>query len=130
MLTPTQHAALARWYGQEQIVAEARRLFAEGAYDELENYLHRTALLPLGRLDDLPGYLQDDDGGPLFPTSFNPMADEEVWQNGIEVGWEVMAAKAGFTHDDVHRAIAAAQDDEFQVFLASVEQRKKERRQG
>ncbi len=127
MLTDEQRAALARFYAQPEILKTARRLYDAGAYEELERYLHRNCLMPLGNLDALPGYLKDGDGQPLLPTALNPMTDEEIWQDGIEVGWQVMADEAGFTHDDVHKAIAEAQNDEFDRFLADVERRKKVR---
>ena len=127
MLTDEQRAGLAQFYAQPHILEEARRLYDAGAYEELEVYLHRNCLMPLGNPDALPDYLKDADGQPLLPTGLNPMTDEEIWQDGIEVGWQVMADKAGFTHDDVHKAIAEAQNDEFDKFLADVERRKKER---
>ncbi len=129
MLTDDQRAALARFYAQPHILEEARRLYDAQAYEELEVYLHRSCLIPLSNQANLPEYLKDGDGKPLLPTGLNPMTDEAIWQDGIEVGWEVMADKAGFTHDDVHRAIAGEQNDEFAVFLADVERRKRERGQ-
>ncbi len=128
MLTDAQRAALTRFYSQPEILQRARELYDAGAFEDLESYLHRFCLAPLGNLSDLPDYLKDDEGEPLLPTALNPMADEEIWKDGIEVGWEVMAAKAGFSHDDVHKAIAAAQNDEFDRFLADVERRKRARR--
>ena len=39
----------------------------------------------------------------------------------------VIEARLGISHDDIHRAIATAQQDEWEAFLASVERRRKER---
>jgi len=127
MLDETQRDAIARWYSQQDVLAEAQRLCDAGAHEELEGYLHRTCLLPIGRHDALPDFMRDADGKTLFPTNLNPGEDEEGWQDAIEIGWDVMQDRLGFSHDDIHRAIAAEQQDEWQAFLASVEQRRKER---
>ena len=124
MLNQAEREALTRWYSENRVLEEAHLLFQQGEYEGLEAFLHRTCLLPLGQHDLLPAYMCDDDGKPLFPQNLNPMADEEKWQDAIEVGWTVMEKKLGMSHDDVHRAIAANQDKEWEVFMKSVEQRK------
>ena len=127
MLDETQREAIALWYAQPSVLDEARRLYDSGAHEELEGYLHRTSLLPVGRHDTLPEFMRDGDGKTLFPTNLNPGEDEDGWQDAIEIGWQVIEAELGIAHDDVHRAIAAEQQDEWQAFLKSVEQRREER---
>ena len=127
MLTETQHEALRNWYARPEVLQQAQRLFEAGAYEALEELLHKKALMPLGIPAELPPYMVDEEGHPLFPTALNPGADLEVWQDAIEVGWEVMVRELGFSHDDVHRGVADAQNDEWQRFLDSVNRRKRER---
>lgn len=127
MLTDTEREALTRWYGRPEVLQRARELFDRGDHLGLEEFLHKGALMPLGKHDELPDYLKKDDGKPLFENNLNPGVDLEQWQDAIEVGWEVMEDELGFGHDDIHKAIASEQQDEWQAFLDSVEQRKKER---
>ena len=124
MLTPQEHEALERWYSEDRVLDRARHLHDEGALEELEEFLHKTALLPLGRHENLPEYLRTDEGAPLFPDNLNPLSDEARWQDAIEVAWEVMRARLGFSHDDVHRAIAEQQAMDWEQFLQSVERRR------
>jgi len=127
MLSDVEREAVARWYARPEVLEQARALHQAEKYEELEEYLHKTCLMPLGRHDELPDYLRKEDGGPLFPENLNPGNDLEQWQDAIEVGWEVMRDQLGIEHDDLHRAIAAEQQDEWQAFLDSVERRKRER---
>lgn len=127
MLDETQREAIALWYAQPDLLVEVRRLHDAGAYEELEGYLHRTCLLSIGQHDTLPDHMRDVDGKTLFPTNLNPAEDDEGWQDAIEIGWQVVEAQLGISHDDIHRAIAAEQQDEWQTFLKSVEKRRKER---
>ena len=129
MLEDVQRDALKRWYARDEVLAEARSLFDKGSLEELEDYLHRICLLPLSNHDELPDYLRDAEGKPLFPKSLNPRLDEANWQDAIELGWEVMAEELGFTHDDVHRAIAKEQKEDWAAWMESVERRKREREQ-
>ncbi len=127
MLKDKQRDAVARWYAREEVLDQARRLAGVQEYEELEAFVHKGALMPLGRHHELPDYMRDDEGGPLFPDNLSPMADEEQWQDAIEIGWEVVERETGVSHDDVHRAVAADQQDDWAAFMASVEQRKKSR---
>ncbi len=130
MLDDKERAAITRWYAQDHIVAEARRLRDAGDMLDLEEYVNKRALFGLGRHDDLPDYLRTDGGEPLFPDNLSPVASEERWQDAVEIGWEVLGPKIGVTYDDVHRAIAAEQQDEWEAFMASVARREKERGRG
>ena len=127
MLTQTEREAIERWYSEEQVIQGARRLIAERDYLQLEEYIHKTVLIPLGKQEKLPDYLRNEEGKPLFPTNLDPRADEDQWQDAIEVGWEVIHLKLGVSHNDVHRSVADEQDRDWQAFIASVEERKKAR---
>lgn len=127
MLSDEQRQALTKWYSEPRVVDEAKKLLQKKDYLALEDYLHKTCLLPLGRHDQLPEYMRDDAGATLFPTNLDPRADQELWQAAIEVGWETMASHIGVTHDDIHRSIASEQERDWEAFIKSVEQRKKER---
>ncbi len=127
MLTEAQHEALNKWYSRPEVLQQVQRLFKAGAYEAVEELLHKKALMPLGLPANLPPYMIDEDGQPLFPTALNPMVDQEIWQDAIEVGWEVTERDLGISHDDVHRGVAQEQNDEWQRFLDSVNQRKRER---
>lgn len=119
--------AVRRWYGEEEILQAARRMIDLDELPELEEYLQMTCLFPLSRHSVLPDYMRKEDGSPLFPHNFNPKNALEAWQDAIEIGWEVIQEKFGLSHDDVHRKIAKEQEEDWESFLKSVEQRKKER---
>jgi len=130
MLTDIEHNALKQWYSRDKVIKEARSLYEQKADEELEELLHMICLVPLSRHAELPDYMLAGEGKPLFPTNLNPAADLEKWQDAIEVGWEVMQEKLGFTHDDIHRRIAEIQDSDWKEFLARAERRKKEKEEG
>ncbi len=125
MLSKEEHAALTRWYSQDHVLDKAREFVDGGQLEELEEFVHKTALWPLGRHENLPDFMLDDEGKTLFPTNLDPRADEDKWQDALVVGWEVMAAKVGVSHDDVHREVAREQQDEWETFMKSVAQREK-----
>lgn len=127
MLSDVEAAALRRWYARPEVLVRARQLHDGGLLEELEELLHRSSLLPLSDHEALPDYMRDEQGGPLFPTNLNPMRDEVKWQDAIEIGWEVVEQKLGISHDDVHRAIAKEQNEDWEAFLEDVERRKRER---
>lgn len=127
MLTDAQREALRRWYAEASVLDEARRHADAGKYELLEDLLHRRHIQALSRPEGLPDYLMDEGGAPLFPEGLDPRKDEAAWQDAIEVGWEVVEAHLGLSHDAVHRRIASEQHDDWQAFLESVERRKRER---
>ncbi len=129
MLTIEEREALQRWYSEQEVLDRAQELIQQKAYEDLEAYLHKTCLLPLGKQHQLPEYMRTQEGKPIFPNNLSPFHEEEKWQDAIEVGWEVVREKLGVGHDDIHRNIASEQDQDWQAFLDSVEQRKKERGQ-
>jgi len=129
MLTKEEGEALRQWYEQDNVLAEAKTLIRKGALQELEEYLHMTCLFPLSRHSELPAFMLKEDGSPIFPANLNPKKDLEKWQDAIEIGWQVIAEQCGLTHDEVHRRIGREQKTDWDSFIESVEQRKKERGQ-
>lgn len=129
MLSDEERAALKQWYAQEHIMEEAQRHLDRAEYEDLEELLHMRCLFPLSRHSELPDYMRDADGKPLFPKNLNPRQDEQRWQDAIEVGWEVVKVKLGVEHDDVHALIAEQQQQNWDAFMESVERRKRERGQ-
>lgn len=127
MLTDEERQALTRWYGEPTVLERAQELHDTQPPEDLEVFLHKTCLLPLGRHDELPEYMRNAEGGPLFKDNLNPGVDIDKWRDAIEVGWEVLQDRLGITHDEIHRAVASEQQDEWQRFLDSVEQRKRDR---
>ena len=127
MLSTRETEALRRWYSEETVLAEAGRLVETGYLEELEEFLHMRSLFPLSRHSELPDYMRDDEGEPLFPTNLNPGKDLDKWRDAIEVGWAVVAEKFGISHDDVHKTVAQEQHEDWDRFMKSVEERKKKR---
>jgi hypothetical protein len=127
MLSDQERRALEQWYSREEVLATVRRLNAEQSDEDLEEYLHRVCLLPLSRHSELPDFMRDHDGQPLFPSDLNPTVDLDKWQDAIEVGWEVIERTTGISHDDIHKRTAERQHKDWQAFLESVERRKRER---
>ena len=127
MLNDTEKAALLRWYRQEHVLDEARGLAERGSLAELEEHLHMRCLFALSRHSDLPDWMRTEEGKPLFPTNLNPAQDIEKWRDAVEVAWEVMEAELSLSHDEVHRRLAAEQSSDWERFLESVEERKRQR---
>jgi hypothetical protein len=126
MLDDRQKAALKRWYERSEVLDEARQCIAKEYWTDLEEHIQMRSLFPLLRIEDLPDSLKTDEGEALLP-SLNPRDNQDAWEDAIGVGWSVVEAELGVSHDDVHRAIAAQQKDDWASFMASVEKRKKER---
>ena len=124
-LNDGQKKALRRWYSQQQVLDEALAFVDDGDWLGMEEYLHRDALMPLARIDQLPEFMRDENGTPFFPTGIDPAANLEVWQDAIEVGWEVMEKERGINHDRVHKEIAKIEQDDWDRFLRGAEERKK-----
>ena len=127
MFTDKEREAVKQWYSQPHVLERAREIKETGALDELEDWIHRVCLMPLSKHDDLPDFMRDDDGKPLFADSLSPIKDEDKWQDAIDVGWAVMNELVGVSQDAVHRYVAKNQKDDWQAFLDSIERRKKER---
>ena len=127
MLDDRQKDALRRWYSRPEIIDEARSLSRQERWEDLEEHVQMTALMPLSRIEQLPDYLLGEDGKPLLPNNASPMSDVEEWQDAIEVGWEVMERELGVSQEHLHRSIAQRQGDGWDAFLKDVERRKQER---
>lgn len=120
-----QTEAIRKWYEQTHVTQEAKRLFDKKAYEDIEELLQKDCLMPLGRHDELPEFMLDDEGKTLFPTNLDPRADLELWRDAVEVAWQVMEQKLGIIQEDFHKAIAQTQKDDWEEFLKRAEARKK-----
>lgn len=127
VLSERQQEALQHWYERQEVLDVAKRLFDEKSFLRLEDFVHKGCLMPLKAHDALPDYMKDEDGVPLFPENLDPREVEDQWQDAIEIGWQVIHARLGITHDEVHRAIADQQSRDWDEFIESVERRKRER---
>jgi hypothetical protein len=126
MLNDKQKDALRSWYKRPEVLDQARTRIKNEYWEDLEELLHMRCLIPLNRTQELPDYLKTDEGEPLLP-SVDPRSDLEAWQDAIEVGWEVIESELGVSRDAVHEAIGKQQKKNWEDFLNSVEQRKKQR---
>jgi hypothetical protein len=126
MLNDKQKDALRSWYKRPEVLDEVRTRIERKHWEDLEELLHMRCLVPLGRMQELPDYLKTDEGEALLP-SLDPRSNLEAWQDAIEVGWEVVESELGVSRDAVHEAIGKQQKDDWEEFLRSIEQRKKER---
>lgn len=126
MLDDKQKDALRRWYRRPEVLDQARKRIADEYWEDLEELLHMRCLIPLARTSELPDYLRNDDGEALLP-SLDPRSNLEAWQDAVEIGWDVVAAEIGVTHEQVHAKIGRQQQDTWDDFMKSVEKRKKER---
>ena len=124
-LSDRQEMALRQWYSQPQVLDKALAYLDDGNWSGMEEYLHRDALMPIARIDELPEFMLDEKGTPFFPTGIDPSANLEVWQDAIEVGWEVMERERGISHDRVHQEIAKIDQDDWDSFIRRAEERKK-----
>jgi len=126
MLDEKQKEALRRWYRQPKVLDEARTRIRNEYWEDLEELIQMRCLIPLGRVSELPDYLKTDQGEALLP-SLDPRASQDTWEDAIRVGWEVVESELGVSHDQVHAAIGKQQKANWDAFMESVEQRKKER---
>jgi hypothetical protein len=128
MLDDRQEEALRRWYARPEVIDKARELSRQERWEDLEEHVQMTSLMPLSRTEQLPDYLLDENGKPLLPNDASPMRDVEEWRDAIEVGWKVMEGELGVSQEHVHRSIAQRQSDDWDAFLKGVERRKQERK--
>ena len=101
MMNDTEKEALRRWYSQDWIIAAVNKAKEHEDWDALEANVQKHALLPLSKHGELPDFMRDEDGKPLFPTSLSPLYDAEGWQDAIEIGWAVIEEKTGISMDHV-----------------------------
>lgn len=124
-LSDRQEMALRQWYSQTQVLDKALAFLDDGNWSGMEEYLHRDALMPIARIDQLPEFMHDENGTPFFPTGIDPSGNLQLWQDAIEVGWEVMENERGISHDRVHQEIAKIEQDDWDSFVRRAEERKK-----
>lgn len=120
--------ALRQWYSQEWVLNAILKAKEAEDWDTLEAHVHRNCLLPLSKHDTLPDFMRNPEGGPLFPSNLSPLQDQEGWQDAIEIGWEVVKEKLGVTMEEVQGKIRAEKDADWEVFMKSVEEREKSRK--
>ena len=125
MLDDRQKEAVRCWYRRPEILDQARKRIEKEYWEDLEELVQMRSLMPLGRSQELPGYLKTGDGQALLP-SLDPRANLEAWQDAIEVGWEVVEAELGVSRDEVHAAIGKQQKEDWADFMKSVERRRKD----
>jgi hypothetical protein len=125
LLTDKQKKGLEHWYRQSWLLDKAVSFLEDNDWLGMEDYMHRDALIPIARIDDLPDFMRDENGEPLFPNGLNPTANLEGWQDAIEVGWVVMEQERGINHDRVHTEIAAIQKTDWDNFIERAEARDK-----
>ncbi len=125
-LNEKQLDAIRSWYRQDWILDKVRAYWKREEWEDLEEFVHKGALMPLGRHDALPTFMLDEQGKTLFPDNLSPIGNEEGWQDAIEIGWEVVESELGLTHDTVHIKIRDLQNSDWDEFLRRAEERKKE----
>ncbi len=130
MLNEKKTAALKAWYSREKLIGQFKDLIDKEEWEELEEHLQMRCLFPISRHSELPDYMLDEEGQPLFPTNLNPKQDLELWRDAIEVGWAVIEEKFNLAHDDLHRLVAKEQQEDWASFMARYEQRKAKERTG
>ncbi len=117
LLNDIQKKALETWYARDEVLAEVRRLRDAGRWEEIEEYVHMGALLPLGQRDTLPDYMLNEKKETLFPDNLSPVGNEEGWQDAIDIGWAVIEKTLGLSHDEVHIRIRDIQHEDWDKFL-------------
>ncbi|MHC4944201.1 MAG: hypothetical protein ACYTG7_14400 [Planctomycetota bacterium] len=127
MMNENEKEALRRWYSQDWIIAAVNKAKEQEDWDALEANVQKHALLPLSKHGQLPDFMRTEEGKPLFPTSLSPLYDAEGWQDAIEIGWAVIEEKTGISMEHVQDKLRAEKDADWDVFMKSVEKRKKER---
>ena len=127
MLTDKETDALRRWYTQAHVLGEARTLIDQALWLELEELVQMRALVPLHRHSELPDFMLNDAGEPLFASNLNPRNDLEQWRDAVELGWKIIRDELGLSQDDVHRSVAEEQRADWDRFMESVEARRRER---
>lgn len=125
MLSEKETSALERWYRKDDVLTTAKKLLAAEEWDDLEEHIQMRCLFPISRHSELPDWLRDDEGKPLFPTNLNPRNDLEKWQDAIEVGWRVVEEECGLSRAEIDRKRNREQEEDWRDFLARYEARKR-----
>jgi len=125
MLNEKEAEALRRWYRQDSVLGPVRRMLDAKEWDELEEHLQMRCLFPISRHSELPDFMRDEEGKPLFPTNLNPRSDLEKWQDAIEVGWAVVEEETGLSRSAIAARRDAEQQEDWDDFMRRYEERKK-----
>ena len=125
MLNETETEALRLWYRQDSVMEPARRMLDGEDWDELEEHLQMRCLFPISHHTELPDFMRDGEGKPLFPTNLNPRSDLEKWQDAIEVGWAVLEEVTGLSRSEIGSRRDAEQQRDWDDFMRRYEERKK-----
>ena len=124
----TRRNALKRWFEREEVLEPVRRWHEEGKWFELEEHVRQGALMPLTIRDGLPDWLFDEEGKPLLGAAdLHPGTNREGWAEAVDIGWAVVEQRLGILRDDVVGRIEKIQEDDWERFLESVEERKRQR---
>ena len=129
MLTDEQKEALRKWYQQAHVADRTRKLVELGRLAELEDWIQKECLFPIGRQDKLPDFMKDQDGETLFPSNLNPRVDLDGWQDAVDIGWEMIEQDHGISREQYQKQVDKIAADDWQAFLDSVEERKRQRQQ-
>jgi hypothetical protein len=120
--------AMKRWYDRPETLEGFRKLYDAGQIYEAEQYVRQDALLPLTFRDQLPDWLRNEEGEPLFTVDMlHPGTGREGWAEAVEIGWSVIEKRLGVKQADVIAHIEKEQEDDWNRFMASVEERKRRR---
>ena len=128
MMDEKQKNAIRKWYSQNWILEAVQRTLDAEEWEELESLVHRTVLLPLSKHRELPDFMRNEKGGPLFPTSLSPLQDHKGWSEATSIGWEVVEERLGVSKEKVQGEINVEQDADWDRFMKSVEEREKSRK--
>jgi hypothetical protein len=124
----THRAALERWFGCDEVMDKIRAWNEAENWIDLEEYIRQGRLIPVTFRNDLPDYLLTDEGKPLFTTNdLHPGTNHDGWAEAVDIGWEVIEKRLGIERAAVHAKIDRLQADDWDRFMESVEERKKQR---
>ena len=120
--------ALERWFDCDEVLNKIRAWQETEQWIKLEEYVRQDRLLPLTLRGDLPDYLYRETGEPLFTANdLHPGTNHEGWAAAIDIAWEVIEKRIDIKRKDVHARIDRIQEDDWDRFMKSVEEREKQR---
>jgi hypothetical protein len=124
----TRREALERWFDCDEVLDRVRAWNEAERWLDLEEYVRQGRLIPLTLRQGLPDWLLTDEGLPLFTTEdLHPGTNHEGWAAAVDIGWEVIERRLGIERKTVHAHIDRIQEDDWERFMKSVEERKKQR---
>lgn len=124
----THREALRRWYGRDECIEKLRALAEAENWFDLEQYVRQDGLMPLVFRDDLPDWLVQEDGKPVFtPADLHPGNNREGWAEAVEIGWAVVEERLGVARSMVEGHMDSVAEADWDRFMKSVEEREKGR---